>query len=62
MVKRIIQFLVEVRTELRRVVWPTRQQTVRLTALVIVVSAVLGLYLGLLDIATTEFLKSVVRK
>jgi preprotein translocase subunit SecE len=62
MVKQAVQFFTEVRTELRKVVWPTRQQTVKLTALVIGVSARLGLYLSLLDILATEFLKSVVRK
>lgn len=62
MLKQAVQFLTEVRTELRKVVWPTRQQTIKLTALVIGVSALLGLYLSLLDILATEFLKSVVRK
>lgn len=62
MIKQTVSFLTEVRTELRKVVWPTRQQTLKLTALVIGVSALLGLYLSLLDIVATEFLKSVVRK
>lgn len=62
MIKQAAQFLGEVRTELRKVVWPTRPQTIKLTALVIGVGALLGLYLSLLDIMATEFLKSVVRK
>lgn len=39
----------EVRSELKKVTWPSRQQTISLTWLVISVSAVVALYLGLLD-------------
>lgn len=44
-----IQFLKEVRAELNKVVWPTRQQTIRYTVIVVAVSLTIGLYLSILD-------------
>ncbi len=44
-----IIFLQEVRSELKRVVWPTRQEAIRLTSVVIIVSALVGVYIGALD-------------
>ena len=39
----------EVVAELRRVTWPTREETMRLTLMVIAVSAAVGVFLGLVD-------------
>ncbi|MAO89046.1 MAG: preprotein translocase subunit SecE [Dehalococcoidia bacterium] len=39
----------EVYSELRRVTWPTREETTRLTIMVVAVSAVIGVFLGLVD-------------
>lgn len=50
-----ILFLKEVRAELDKVVWPTREQTVRYSILVIVVATVVGLFLGALDYILTLF-------
>ncbi len=44
-----LKFLKEVRSELKRVVWPTRQEAIRLTMVVIFVSALVGVYIGGLD-------------
>lgn len=44
-----VKFLKEVRSELKRVVWPTRQEAIRLTTVVIIVSALVGVYIGTLD-------------
>ena len=40
--------------ELRKVVWPTRRETVRLTLMVIAVCVVVGIILGTLDFAFSE--------
>ncbi len=50
--KRAFSFRIlgEVYSELRRVTWPTREETTRLTVMVIAVSAVIGVFLGLVDI------------
>ena len=44
-----ISFLKETRDELKKVVWPSRQEVLRLTLVVIMVSLVVGLFLGGLD-------------
>ena len=44
-----ISFLRETVSELRKSVWPTKEETARLTAVVIVLSVVMGFFLGLLD-------------
>ncbi len=43
------QFFREVVSELKKVTWPTRQQTVNLTTLVIVVSLIVGIVMGAVD-------------
>jgi preprotein translocase subunit SecE len=42
-------FLIEVRNELKRVTWPTRKEVYAATVMVILFSAVLGLFLWLVD-------------
>ena len=49
-----LNFLSEVKTELSKVVWPSREETIRLTAIVIVVSIILGLFVGGLDYLFTS--------
>jgi preprotein translocase subunit SecE len=43
-------FLVESNFELRKVVWPTRQETVQTTLVIMVVVVILSILLGLIDI------------
>lgn len=50
---KVISFFKEVREELYKVAWPTKQQTVRYTILVIVVAVAVGLFLGGLDYLLT---------
>lgn len=45
----VVRIYHETRTELRKVVWPTREETIRLTIVVIAVSAAIGVLLFLGD-------------
>ena len=54
--RRVKGFVAESQFELRKVVWPTRDETVKTTAVIILVVVVLSLLLGLIDL----ILKSVV--
>jgi preprotein translocase subunit SecE len=45
------RFFGETLAELRRVTWPTREETTRLTIMVISVAAMIGLFLGVIDVA-----------
>ena len=53
------RFFQEVVSELRKVVWPTREEATRLTIMVVFVSAAIGIALGLLDIVFSFFIRSV---
>ena len=44
------QFFKETLSELRKVVWPTREQATRLTVLVVVISVFVGFMLGIVDL------------
>jgi len=44
------RFLMDIISELRKVVWPSRQEAMHLTMVVIIVSAILGALLGGIDI------------
>ena len=44
----------EVIGELRRVTWPTREETFRLSVMVVAVAVAMGIFLGLVDLAFSE--------
>ena len=44
------EYLVESQFEMRKVVWPTRDETIRTTLVIIVVVIILSLLLGLIDV------------
>ena len=48
--RRARHFLSESQFELRKVVWPTRDETIKITGIVIAVVIVLSLLLGLIDL------------
>ncbi|HUX36045.1 MAG TPA: preprotein translocase subunit SecE [Candidatus Paceibacterota bacterium] len=59
---RIKTFFQETRQELRHVNWPTRQEAVRLTAFVVILSIALALFLGAFDYLFTFMLKKFILK
>jgi preprotein translocase subunit SecE len=54
-------FLSEVRDELKKVVWPTRQEIIRLTVVVIAISLLVGLFLGGLDFMFTKLISIIIK-
>lgn len=44
-----VQFLREVRTELKKVVWPTKKQTISSTSVVLILVVIVSAYLGVVD-------------
>lgn len=45
----VVQYLKEVREELKKAVWPTREELIRMTQVVLFLIAVTALYCGGLD-------------
>lgn len=60
MLQKIITFLKEVRLEMRKVNWPTRQETLRYTLIVIAASFAVAAFLGALDFVFTFLLEKFV--
>ncbi len=54
MAKSPVVFLKEVKSELAKVVWPSRVEVIRLTWIVILVSLTVGLFIGALDFIFTR--------
>jgi len=51
--KRLIDFLKEVRLEMKKVNWPEKKETLTYTLIVIVVSSIVAFFLGGLDFLFT---------
>lgn len=61
-VEKIINYLKEVRLELSKVVWPKREEVIRMTSMVIVISAIVALYVGGLDYTFTKLLEGLLSR
>lgn len=57
-----IAYLKEVRLELSKVVWPKKEEVVKLTATVIILSAIVGLYLAGIDSAFAKLLEIAIKR
>jgi preprotein translocase SecE subunit len=49
--------IMSILAEIAKVSWPSRQETIKLTLIVIVVSVSVGLYIGFLDVAFAKGLQ-----
>jgi preprotein translocase subunit SecE len=54
MFEKIKKFLKEVRSELTKVTWTTREELIYSTIIVIVVSMVLAIFIGVVDVALSN--------
>ncbi len=55
-----VQFLREVKTELKKVAWPNKRQTVQSTGVVLVLVGIVSVFLGLVDIVLARLVRFVV--
>ncbi len=51
------QFANGIIEELKKVTWPTRTQSIRLTSIVIGISLIIGIYIGIIDVLLTKGLE-----
>lgn len=56
-----IKYFTQVKQELHKVTWPSREHTVQMTSIVIIVSLITGVYLGGLDFAFTRLMSLLIR-
>lgn len=60
-VQKSIQFLREVKIELKKVTWPTKKQTIGSTIVVLVLVLLASLFLGLVDIGLTSLIRLILQ-
>jgi len=58
----IVRYVRDTRTELRKVHWPTRQQTWSMTKIVLVVTFGMAVFLGALDLFFGWLLRGIITK
>lgn len=57
-----VKYIAEVKSELSFVVWPKLGNVIRLTVLVVLISAIVGLYLTGLDLGFTKLVGIIITK
>jgi len=57
--KKLINYISASKRELKKVVWPTKKQTINHTLLVIVFSLVVAMFLGLIDFGLNKLVEIV---
>jgi len=56
------QFLREVKTELKKVTWPSRKDTLSGTAVVLVAVFIIALFLGIVDSGLSNLIKELLKR
>jgi len=54
---RIVRYVRETRAELRKVVWPTREEALNLTGIVVVTIIVMSAFFGIIDFFLTALFR-----
>jgi len=55
-----VQFLREVRVELKKVTWPSRKQTIGSTAVVLLMVILVSIFLGIVDFGLSSLIRFVI--
>ena len=58
---RPVQFMRDIVGELQKATWPTRDEAIRLTGIVLAISAAIGAFLSLLDFSFSQLLSAIFR-
>lgn len=57
-IDQLVQFLREVRMEVKKVTWPSRQETMASTVVVLLVSIAVAIFLGVMDLGLAHMVSS----
>ena len=61
MLEKVNAFFQEVNVELRKVSWPTRQDTAKATVVVVVTSVIVAFFLGIVDVVLARIVGSIMK-
>ena len=59
---RITQYVRETRAELRKVIWPTREEGINLTAIVVAAIVTMSLFFGTVDYLLTQLFRLLISR
>ena len=59
--EKVVQFLRDVRSEVRKVTFPSRQETLASTVVVLAAVSIISVYLGIVDLVLARVLHSILR-
>lgn len=59
--KSVTGFFQDVLAELKKVNWPTRTETIKMTTLVIIATVVVGIYVGVIDLGLTKAIETFIQ-
>ncbi len=57
----MIKFIKEAYIELRKVTWPSKQQVINYTIVVIIVSVAVAIFLGMLDMGFSSVIENILK-
>tara|TARA_B100000686_G_C16363280_1_gene748835 strand:- start:101 stop:283 length:183 start_codon:yes stop_codon:yes gene_type:complete len=60
MIARALEFLAEVKAEVKKVTWPSRREALGGTAVVVVVVLLMALFLGVVDAILSKVVQSLI--
>lgn len=60
--KPVLNYFSEVRLELSKVTWPKKDDVIKLTLIVFIISAIVAAYVGALDLGFTKLLGFILSK
>ena len=61
MIKKIIQFLKEVKNELKKVTWPNRKEVINSTIVVLIATAIITIFLYLVDVGLSRLVGLIIK-
>ena len=59
MFEKVVQFLKEVQIELKKVVWPTRKDTIASTTVVLILVIIIAIYFRLVDLGLSRVIRAI---
>lgn len=59
--KEAVNFLRDVRNEVKKVTWPTRKETLASTSVVIIAVLLVSIYLGLVDLGLAKLVGQIIK-
>jgi len=61
MIKKVIQFLKEVKNELKKVTWPNRKEVINSTIVVLIATAIITTFLYLVDVGLSRLVGLIIK-